>query len=127
MQVLKNKYVLAVLMLALSFYLGYSSKKPDIKIKEKKIYVKQIQERIKIVEKPNGDKVTEIDRTTKEDGENESSNEVSYSKPDWLISGGMSIEEEWKLGASRRILGNIYAGAEYGSNGQLFGTIQVLF
>lgn len=48
-------------------------------------------------------------------------------KPDWLVKVGYGIDKNYSFGVAKRVMGNVYVGAEASQSGVLSATVTITF
>jgi len=124
-----SKYLVYAGILAGVWFLGYSMRpEPEVKIVEKIVKQKEIVEKIRIIESPDGTKTTIIDRRSKEKSKSELKKHIIPSKKDWIVGVGKHISKDvYSISVSRRVLGDIYVGGEYNTGQGVLVHLAVTF
>lgn len=82
---------------------------------------------VKEVVKPDGTVIRDSVTTDKSVKRVDSVTQIAASKPDWLAGVKYNTNKEWSVGVSKRVLGNVYVGAEASQSGVLSATIHKPF
>ena len=125
----KWKIILSGALLIGAFLLGYGMRpKPEIKIVEKIVRVKDYKEKIRVVEKPDGTKVTEIDRTSKEEAKEDKSFSQVPAQRDWLVGVAKNVaKDEYSATIGRRIFSGLYLTGQINSQIDIAVGLQIQF
>lgn len=124
-----DKYKWAGIALVIGLAVGHGLKpEPEIQIKEVVKYKKQIEEKITIKEAPDGTKVTVIDRKTKEDSLRKFDVQQKNPQRDWLLGATRGLEaDSWGISVSRRIISEVYVGAQVNQKGEATAHVLIRF
>lgn len=124
-----TKIQVALIALGLGFLAGYMLQpEPELKIVEKVVQQKEIEEKIVIVERKDGTKVTTIDRSSKERTQTDKLTHKTPAKKDWKVGIGRHISKDiYTVSASRRVLGDIYVGIQADQHGSVIAQVEILF
>lgn len=124
-----NRFQVGLIAIAVGFLAGYMLRpEPEVKIKEVVKVEKQVDEKIVVVESPDGTKTTTIDRTSKTKAAK--SLDVSKKNPqkDWLLGAHTNLTGTVFGGSvHRRVLGDIYVGGSVDTMGDVLVGVTLLF
>lgn len=125
-----DKIKIGLICLAVGALAGYMLRpEPEIKIKEVVKVEKQVDEKVVVVERPDGTKTTTINRKSHTKDSRVASKEKKNPQKDWLLGAqkGLVGTDSWGASAHRRILGDIYLGGLVDDRGNVMLSIQLLF
>lgn len=131
---MKYKIIIVVILLAASFYAGYSQR--EVQIETKEVVVEKVITKVdrvtEVVERPDGTKITKtVDKST---SYNERQSDTTISKKpntkNWLLTGSVSLDKRdpiYTLGVGRRIAWGGYMGVYGRSDGEVGFTLTLSF
>lgn len=116
-----------VLLIAIGVAIGSKLFKPAPQIETRTVTKDKVVTVTKEVVRPDG--TIERDQTrTEERKKDESVVVASPAKPDWMVTGGLKLNEQhYMIGLQRRIIGDLYVGGQVDTQRNVLATLTFVF
>lgn len=122
----KSIILVGVLLIAVGVGIGSKLFKTPPQIETRTVTKDKIVTVTKEVVRPDG--TIERDQTRTEERKKDENVVVAPpAKPDWMLTGGFGLQQQYMLGLQRRIVGDIYAGVQADTQRNVLATITILF
>lgn len=126
---IKAQIVLAFAILAAGIYAGSKLVKPVVQTVEIEKEVTRVDTVVVTheIKRPDGTVETTTTATDKSQISKEDSKSVTIARKDWFVVASSTVDRTYGLAVNRRILGPVFLGVGYQTNGTVVGTVAMEF